>query len=364
MKLFLHVGLPKTASTAIQSFADVNRERLSESTCVYYPPGDTLTGKQHALISCAFIGPVDGDGRFRGVKVPDKHSAIRQIVSEARKHSCDSVLLSSELFNRATIPATIRKKKNLGGVKEFVMLKEYFDEINVVLVVRRQDEWVESYYNQSVKSPHMKCVMTLDSEINRLENNDRLDFNRQAEAWAKHFGRESLLIIPFEKGQIRETVLHTFFDAVGVNIRENEYVFEKITSNKSISANSAYVFQKLNACNFSISHEQRVQLVRKLINFDSQVGYETQYARLMSYEQAKMLVERYRESNDELAKKYLGRKDGNLFVNQSVFSNGRAEDAQLVTPVDVKKLVEFGVFDGLTSEVVTIFVPPEELPPL
>jgi hypothetical protein len=141
-------------------------------------------------------------------------------------------------------------------------------------------------------------------------------------------------------------------------------VFEKITSNKSISANSAYVFQKLNACNFSISHEQRVQLVRKLINFDSQVGYETQYARLMSYEQAKMLVERYRESNDELAKKYLGRKDGNLFVNQSVFSNGRAEDAQLVTPVDVKKLVEFGVFDGLTSEVVTIFVPPEELPPL
>ncbi len=135
--LVLHIGLHKTATTFVQNLLSAYRYPLLQSGLLYPSTGlsgadsaQTRDGAQsgHALLS------------RRGAAVYDKllPALYRELPDDV-----GTVLLSSEnftLFQRGVHP------------DEYLAAFRDFGRLEVVLVLRRQDTWIESYYKQLVDS--------------------------------------------------------------------------------------------------------------------------------------------------------------------------------------------------------------------
>lgn len=352
MRLILHVGLPKTASTAIQVFAFNNSSILAAKENLWYPTDRIGKHRHHAILSCALIGPIDELGKYRGVVVPDAREYLAKAVSDAAANNCHTVLLSSELFNRATLPETHIKHEGCGSVADLELLKEFFSEIDIAMYVRRQDEWLESYYNQLVKDPYHGCKATIHGEYERLKLAGRLDYFQQAERWAEVFGIEHVVILPFEREQIEISPVVHFFNQFGVDVTGNEYEPIRI-SNKSLSVNSTSLLMRLFQQDIALlrDHDERFKLVQRFVKFESFAGYDCTYTKFMSYDLANEILGNVYDSNAMLARKYLNRADGTLFTNTVVKSDGRYEGGPLYTSDDIQRLYNAGVFAGMHKKV-------------
>src|SRR5690554_2899012 len=124
MKLILHVGCYKTGSTSIQNTLYVNRsEFLSDGINYLFSGSDDL---QRGLIN-------SGNGKQLGhVKLP-----IKELSKYFQDSPGDVHVLSDECLWHREI-----KKKVINSIAE----SGVYDDILVVCYVRRQDQYVESFY--------------------------------------------------------------------------------------------------------------------------------------------------------------------------------------------------------------------------
>ena len=132
--LIVHIGLHKTATTYVQNVLSVRRYDLLARRRPLSDYGDLGLGRSRAL----------GRGRSAGTASspcggPPSEASCPSCLTEI-PDTAPRVLLSSEDFSqpRADSGAQyIRRFSDFGSVK-------------IVLVLRRQDDWIESYYKQVV----------------------------------------------------------------------------------------------------------------------------------------------------------------------------------------------------------------------
>lgn len=128
-KLILHVGLPKTGTSALQRWCDINREVLS-SIGVDYPDKylDPFVPKHQFLVQeimqCGF-------------------PKLKEIVALVRE---ETVVLSTEGLTNHFIDFPS------DGMATFREILRDF-EITVFVVTRERDAWTKSYYKQCVINP-------------------------------------------------------------------------------------------------------------------------------------------------------------------------------------------------------------------
>jgi len=89
-------------------------------------------------------------------------------------------------------------------------LKAVFPNAKLVIVIRRQDELVESIYKQSLQSWHHQGINSFLNYRNRtfedscdqlgLPNLDvkQIDLHRYVQNYVEHFGRENVSVLPYE----------------------------------------------------------------------------------------------------------------------------------------------------------------------
>jgi hypothetical protein len=124
--LFIHIGLPKTGSTALQTFFARNRERLLEKSIDYLPIGNFAEARAGQVAS--------GNGALLArAMLPEKDEAYLP---------WSSILLSSELFALAGMPAW-------SNVLSFC--RELDLSATLMAVVRNQCDWISSTQLQTIK---------------------------------------------------------------------------------------------------------------------------------------------------------------------------------------------------------------------
>ncbi|MBB3143493.1 radical SAM protein [Halomonas organivorans] len=141
MKVYLHVGMPKCASSTLQRFFRDNHE-------------------QH--VKCGFCYPEayrEKGGYFSHRPLhklsPEKIGfAIREIKNEAESKGCDKIFISSEEFTNSlwgndVAVAIIRELNHLFGV----------GSVSVIMVVRNHLPFVESVFAQFVKGGMFRVHM-------------------------------------------------------------------------------------------------------------------------------------------------------------------------------------------------------------
>ncbi len=182
-EIVVHLGGPKTGSTAIQRFLSVASRDLAERGILY--PDVGLRGFGHHDLAFLLGGgyPEWATPQSRGLSalVADLHTALQRPEP--------SVVLSSENFFLQPAPEELR---------EAIESAESGRRARLLVYLRRQDHLVVSWYNQAVKAQGFSGSFAECLEATAPQ----WDFEAQLERWASVFGPDALSVRLYEPNHL------------------------------------------------------------------------------------------------------------------------------------------------------------------
>jgi hypothetical protein len=209
LRLYLHIGMNKVASTAIQEALALNRRVLLDRHGILVPETGMGTadrgGKSHYFISEAL-----GFTNDPAFLPPDagRIAALRaELVSEIARIRPRAVVVSSEFFVL---------RRDVSRVRAFF---EGYDT-RILVYLRRHDAWLRSLFAQAIQSSAPpRWDRTLESFLACQERglSQHLSYLELASAWSKAFGEDSLRLHPVVEGTDNRNVMADLFSAIGID---------------------------------------------------------------------------------------------------------------------------------------------------
>ncbi len=217
--IVVHIGLPKTATSTIQSFLTMHRATLLQRG-VLYPKSIANSDGQtelHRALSVA-VEPDSVpwlDGLRRHFASQDLFAALRE---EVDRTQASTVILSAESLSFVRRPEALRRA-----------LAPY--PARILVYLRRQDAFLASFYNQLIKTrlyaatfeefwrQHVGHAIDLGDFRMSLS---MCDYERWLDLWAAAFGGENILAGVFEdhdlpNGILRDLARKTEIDISGLS---------------------------------------------------------------------------------------------------------------------------------------------------
>jgi predicted lactoylglutathione lyase len=285
-KLLLHIGTPKTGTTAVQRFLFDNYDALLGNG-VLYPKSVTHNETVHYPINWAIE---EGDDEVRG-----------KLIKEIEQANPEFVIISTEMFT------TPRFHSNLALAKTVEFFKNCGFKINeakVVVYLRRQDLFCESIYNEMVKNHSWSRHIQDTSAF--------LDYFYLLKMWSQFFKKNRIVVRVYEKGQLKNDLFEDFFDAIGLPFKP-DYRKPKVDPNPKLSAEMLEFMRITNA--IRMLPLEREQFKNELTPIAEQI-FSTKGNKsvktLLDDERANILS-MYEKVNEAVAKEFMGREDGRLF---------------------------------------------------
>lgn len=200
--VYLHIGMNKTGTTAIQHCLYGLRETL-RSRGVLYPD----TGVQRATPSHAEFSRAAGFATGFTVDQARLRAMRDTLHAEIDRYRPARVILSSEMFVKQGPLEPLREA--LAGFP-----------VKVIVYFRRHDHWWESLYAQHLKTASQPPRHPPGAEAfirDRLKNGKlpSADYRWLAERWATAFGRDNLIVRPHERAQNVPDLVTDFMAAAG-----------------------------------------------------------------------------------------------------------------------------------------------------
>lgn len=284
-KLYLHIGTPKTGTSALQSFFSKNREQLYRDG-IWYPnlvaelkveeklkifTGNGVSLKEYAVN----LDLMDENKKdfFKGM-FEDLHQSEKDILlSDELLYDCDEILYSN-------------------------LMKAGFD-LNVIVFLRRQDLWAESRWNQMVKWG--SCADSCYDTAQKLN----MDYYQKMKKIAEIIGKENLIIRLYQSGE--RDIFEDFLNILEINNIEN-YQKDKYQANPSLSANYVEMKRILNAIPGSdILMEDAKELLEEGRHYSLTEEKVKNAPAFLKREERIAILDKYCESNTALAQEFFGR---------------------------------------------------------
>ncbi|MGK7936150.1 MAG: hypothetical protein AB4206_10195 [Xenococcaceae cyanobacterium] len=288
-KLFLHIGLHKTGSTTLQTFLLQNKKVLSDFGYLYPKIGIPPTLMGHHNLAWLLNNDKRADSNFGN---------WQQLHEEIKDSNFNKIIISSEDFESANRRFIHDLKSNLESY-----------EVKVIVYIRRQDRQIESQYTQHTKDGIFSGDLL--SFCEKMRNNS--DFYRLLESWKQEFGNDNLIVRPLEKEQI-PNICHDFLRHI--NINEIDYFTNVKNQNTKPGRKTIEILKLVNRIYENKPQERKKAYLRKIVNFTAKYWSDQRNYRLLSYSDASKIMKWYEQSNQAIAREYLGRENGILFYEQ------------------------------------------------
>ncbi len=196
--LVLHIGLHKTASSYVQNVLSACRYDLLDEG-VLFP----TTGTNDKDVLRTREGAQSGHILFtRPGEPPD---LVRELLTEL-PDSASTVLLSSEDF---TLP---RRRPT---PEQYLSAFSVFGRIKVILVLRRQDAWIESFYKQAVDQYNQSEIRSFDEYLRQV-GPSLLDFYTRFSPWRDLVGPENFHVLSYDDLPDGAALCQRFLEIVGI----------------------------------------------------------------------------------------------------------------------------------------------------
>lgn len=212
-RAILHIGTAKTGSTSIQRMLAGNRARLQRAgVLVPLSPGErnhfrlAIYAGQERADRMAQATNEAGDAAY----VADRFAAEFAAEMRAMPASVHTVLFSNEhCYRKLDSPAAVERLRAL--------LAHWFDSIEVLVYLRRQDEMAVSLYSTRLRSgaDRTEVLPNLAALPNQAA---KLDWHTLVERWAAVFGRAAMRPRLFlREAFVRGDLLADFAAAAGID---------------------------------------------------------------------------------------------------------------------------------------------------
>jgi hypothetical protein len=295
-KLYLHIGLHKTGSTFIQNFCAQNREQLAKKGVLYHQAAIKWNG-HHPLVWSLGIrhphhDPAEGD----------TESLAGKIINESKGYT--SIVLSSEDFE---FLAPVHMKRLLELFEDF--------DIRIIAYLRRQDSYLESEYAQHVRMDETRSAGEIRDFYMSFDFMQRYNYMQLLRPWDNHFGKDALLIRPFQRAQmVSGSLADDFCATLGLTDAAGMVIPEEAESNISFSGTVLGAMREVNK--LELTAEDRSQVLEILMKY-SRKESET----ILAPRNLESFMKVFEKTNARVAQRYLGRSDGQLFLAEDETSS-------------------------------------------
>ena len=292
--LFIHIGAPKTGTTAIQQYLTRHRRALLEYGTLYPEAGKLNTG--HHRIGAAIFA--ERGSRLRG---GDRDEVLAEAVAAIRAEIAASgarrVIVSSEYLWGEQPIADVRR-----------LLDGFVDcRLHVVAYLRRQDLLAQSLYMQAVKGG---ATRSFDDWYAKDSGSARagLHFDRVLRCWIDAGLPVDPVVRIYESGQIDRDVVRDFMAAVCPDVPFAAADHQSVNSTADL-----VTIELLRRVNALIRDKAQANALRRRIL--GATPPRTTFAPIdyLSGAQVGELMARHAAGNSWIARDLLGRVDGQLF---------------------------------------------------
>ena len=305
--LYLHIGLPKTGTTALQEFCVYNREELIKNGVNYpifeylYPDAASSRNGHFLIATCKS----ETGNRNDALEKTLFDKGLKMI--EEAFLCCENVILSDE----AIWHKTIRHRKGLWKkLLEHSQKNEY--QLKVIVYLRRQDELALSYISQKIKSGKNRLQEWSWEEYLENDNTLVMNYDVQLDRTEEAVGRENLIVRIYEKEQFKGEEGNLYSDFLEIfGLKLKDYKVEREYRNISLTYNGQEIKRIVNEVE-AFDEENRKFIRNMAIKSLGNDVREEQYS-FLSYEERKRFLEKYEKGNAYVSRKYFNREDGTLF---------------------------------------------------
>jgi hypothetical protein len=279
VKVFVHVGMPKTGSTTIQRTL-LRNQGLFAKEGVHYPYRSNFL---YGLATGTDPGPP--------IAIPS---------------GCHTLILSDErLFNR------VRSR----AAAELIVqaLKEISPEVYLLSYVRREDEvFVSAHFTRLLMGGTHRLE---DLPLNPIQIHKRLS------SWNKPLGRENMIVRRFGRPYLPDGLINDFARAVGI---DHLPIVEAAVANSSPRCDVLEIIRLLNTRRGERELDRHaLKAIAKTGGFGDPVG--------LAEEKRRILIDKSAEANGRLSKAY--------FAGEQVFSHPVADNEPRWPEIGIEELV-------------------------
>jgi hypothetical protein len=297
--LILHIGMGKTGTTAIQNALWDNREVLAQCG-ITYPTVGTVA-KAHHLVTPR-CPPFLAHTGWRFLEVAEWAPIL------AETATTETIVMSSELI-------VWSEPEQVAAF--CAALKEHF-HLKACLYLRRQDNGIMAGYNQMIKAGTQ--THTIDKVIERQL--DRYDYLQKIWPWEKALGAENLIVLPYERGQFHKGDLIDDFllKVLGIERPEGFEVAADRNANPRLSRAAMEYKRCINNLIREPGSSERFNpvIARYSEGTDADSGAIFHEHDLLTHEQRTQVMQVFEPGNAYIARKFMGREDGALFLDTEI----------------------------------------------
>ena len=351
--LILHIGTCKTGTSALQMCLAKNQKFLMENKICYSEFHES--NKFHLNLTLALIreyfkknslqdgAPVDipiGNIPITSALYSQSPTDIvNRMKHNFYKNNCNTMVISDECLFESTIwwifPLSLNTERLLNGRRNYIMryFKEAFQDFNIKIVcyLRRQDDYVESLYNQWIKGINTELYNVIfnnpssDGGKYKIDEDNapnihmakfingmlNIDYYNILSEWAEIYGKENITVRTYEKSRLPKGIEYDFFaNVLGLdnNLLSELTLYDEV----NVGFKKDIIEYKMAAQLFDLPSE-----IYDLNDLPALAHLsQSNKKNILTAKQAKEILEYYKENNEKIAREYLYRDDGILFYDK------------------------------------------------
>lgn len=301
--LWLHLGTPKTGSTAVQRCFHSHRDELME--CGWSYPNLADDGTDHipngvplCQVYERFLGIGDGDAEAEWNRIHD--SLFEQLKNR-------NVIISAEAF------------WILDDIENFLLrIKQRISKLKIIVYLRRQDTYLEAGWNQMVKIYNCNdwYVHSLE-EFYKGSDCNHYNYLLHLERIASVVGEDNLVVRTYEPGSFLGTtkdIVSDFLSVLQIPL-EKLGIHRKERINLSMNWQLLEIKRIFNGMYNGSDLRWWIKLWRE---YQLAHPLDKSKGAVFTPEERKFFMNQFKEENEEIARRFQHKPDGVLFQDMNM----------------------------------------------
>lgn len=282
-KIFIHIGVGKTGTTAIQDSMMLHREEISHQGVFYPFTGIVETGHQDLVTL------------WTDEFSPENVATYSKLLAEFEESGKNTMFISSEKFCYANGEFVRRVSQVLDGY-----------DVKIIVYVRNQIAQIESTFLLWLRLGY-SYGGSFDAFFETHLGS--FDYNRIVSPWAVFFGAEAIIAVAYDHPRLKSDAFSGIEKVLGIKVVSGDLQI----SNKSLISDVAHML-----CAFDkMSPEPlfREAVMEAMLDISSKFK-KSSTLNLMDAEKIQRVKNFYMVPNYEFANRYLSGEDAAFFLSK------------------------------------------------
>lgn len=304
--LYLHIGMPRTATTVLQRFCADNQEELNRQGYCYPVMPFRYRNAGQLRTAHFMFGRVTDENGNRDIEKEKQYFREGFETLYSAFASYDNVILSDEgLWN-----CGFRDRDSVWAKLKREMEAKHFTT-KVIVYLRRQDDFLFSWWSQRIKEGlYQECVLSWE-EMTREMPIVHLDYYEMLHDISEYVGKENLIVRRFDREYFTGgSIYEDFVNVIGLEYSD-AFKIQAETLNRGLTKNNAEIKRILNKLPDLDVHSN--WMFQNILAHNSNSKKDNRKYSMFSRQEAEELYEKYREGNRLIGEAYMGMEKEDLF---------------------------------------------------